>query len=339
MKMQAAIDGFLTDWQLREHSPNTIRLYRSCLGVLARWLTEQGITEVEDVTITHLRAFQLHTSQRPADEVNPSKPTAEGRTLSTATLQSYVKIIKVLFHWLADEEVITRNPALRLQKPHGPKRIKATFTHAHLTALFGACDLSHPLGFRDYVIMLVLLDTGIRVAELCSLTVSGVHEGYLMIFGKGRKEREVGISPTTAKFLWKYINLHRIAEDESVGTLFTNFAGRPLHTFGVNKLIHKAATAAGIEDISVTPHRFRHTFARTWLEQGGELYSLSRLMGHSSVKVTEIYLEDFQSRQARLQHTKFSPLGKFRPPQVGRNRHRYTRRPRQPGDEGESEQD
>jgi len=84
-------------------------------------------------------------------------------------------------------------------------------------------------------------------------------------------------------------------------------------------------------------HKFRHTFARTWLERGGELYSLSRLMGHSSVKVTEIYLEDFQSRQARLQHAKYSPLGQFKPPQAGRRRYRYKRQPHMPADEADGD--
>jgi site-specific recombinase XerD len=348
MQVSEAIEGFLMDWELREHSPNTLRLYRSCLTVFARWLEEQGITEVEDVTVAHLRAFMLHTQQRPADAVNPKKrPDADGRRLSTASLQSYVKSIKVLFRWLVEEEVLVRNPALRLQKPTGPKRVKVTFSHAHLNALFGACDLSHPLGFRDYVLMLVLLDTGIRVAELCSLTLESMHEGYLKVFGKGRKEREVGISPTTAKFLWKYIHQYRLAADDAVTALFTNFAGSPLRPSGVEKLIQRVREAAGITDVPVTPHKFRHTFARTWLERGGELYSLSRLMGHSSVKVTEIYLEDFQSRQARLHHTKYSPVGELKlrtagttaGSKMGTARHTYKHYPRwateDDGEEGE----
>src|SRR5215831_2839022 len=76
-------------------------------------------------------------------------------------------------------------------------------------------------------------------------------------------------------------------------------------------------------DVPVTPHKFRHTFARTWLERGGELYSLSRLMGHSSVKVTEIYLEDFQSRQARLQHTRYSPVGRLKLHKTSKRSHKY----------------
>jgi integrase/recombinase XerD len=328
MKLQAAIQGFLMDWELREHSPNTIRLYRSCLLVLARWLEAAGITDVEEVTIHHLRAFMVHTQQRPIDAENPTKHAdPNGPRLSTATLQTYVKATKVFFRWLVEEEAIARNPALRLQKPNGPKRVKVTFSHDHLNALFGACDLSHPLGFRDYAIMLLLLDTGIRVEELCGLTLDSLHEGYLTIFGKGRKEREFGISPTTAKFIWKYVNQYRVAEDDAVTALFTNFAGRPIHQSGVQKMIHRVAEAAGVTDIAVTPHRFRHTFARTWLERGGELYSLSRLMGHSSVRVTEIYLEDFQSRQARVQHARFSPLSDFKPRKVAVQRHRYKHLP------------
>ncbi len=101
MKLQAAIQGFLMDWELRNHSPNTLRTYRSQLRVVARWLEEQGVTDVEDVTITHLRAFLVHTQQRPASSINPRRPSeASGQTPTVATMQGYVKAIKVLFGWL-----------------------------------------------------------------------------------------------------------------------------------------------------------------------------------------------------------------------------------------------
>jgi integrase/recombinase XerD len=324
MKLEAAIKGFLMDWELRGRSEKTLGLYRSTLLVFARWLAGEVVQDVEEVTIAHLRAFMLHTQTRPADSVNPKKqPAADGRTLSTSALQAYVKSIKVLFHWLVDEEVLVKNPAIRLQKPTGAKRVKVTFKAEHLTALFGACDLSHSLGFRDYTLMLVLLDTGIRISELCDLQLESMHDGFLMIFGKGRKEREVGISPTTAKYLWKYINMHRVAEDDTITALFTGVGGRPLRPSGVEKVIQRIKRAAGVEDIPVTPHKFRHTFARAWLERGGEVYSLSRLLGHSSVKVTELYLEDFTSRQARVHHAKYSALNELKVRKQGRGRQHY----------------
>jgi integrase/recombinase XerD len=228
--------------------------------------------------------------------------------------------------------VLARNPAGRLQKPSGEKRLRVGFSDEHLSALFGVCDLETSLGFRDYTLMLLLLDTGIRVEELCKLTLDDVREGYLTIWGKGRKEREVGISPTTAKFLWKYANLHRAAENDEVRALFTNICGRRLTSSGVEQIFDKVAEAAGLPDnVAVTPHKLRHTFARTWLERGGDVYSLSRLLGHSTVKITEIYLEDFKSRQARVQHAQFSPLGKLLVRQRGHGRHTYNHGPRSGG--------
>jgi integrase/recombinase XerD len=234
--------------------------------------------------------------------------------------------------------VLLKNPALRLQKPTGAKRVKVTFKPDHLTALFGVCDLTHSLGFRDYTMMLVLLDTGIRISELCELQLESMHEGFLLIFGKGRKEREVGISPTTAKFLWKYIHQHRVAADDSVTALFTGVGGQPLHASGAEKVIKRIRIAAGIEDIPVTPHKFRHTFARSWLERGGEVYSLSRLLGHSSVKVTETYLEDFTSRQARVHHTKYSALNDLKVRKQGRGRHHYRHYKQLPSEEVDDDQ-
>jgi site-specific recombinase XerD len=329
MKLEAAKQGFLLDWQLRNRSAKTLYTYGSVLGIVVTWLAEQGIEEVEEVTVAHLRAFLLHTAQRPASSVNPRRPASkDGKPPSIATLQGYVKVIKVWFHWLVDEEVIGKNPAQRLEKPQGEKRIVVSFSDEHLNRLFGVCDLETPLGFRDYTLMLVLLDTGIRVDELCHITVEDVHEGYIKIAGKGRKEREAGISPTTSKFLWKYLNLHRPQADDSVKALFTNIRGLPLTTSGVEQIFDKIRDAAGITDVLVTPHKLRHTFARTWLERGGDIYSLSRLMGHSSVKITEIYLEDFKSRQARAQHAQYSPIGKVRWRQRGHGRHTYNKMPR-----------
>jgi hypothetical protein len=102
---------------------------------------------------------------------------------------------------------------------------------------------------------------------------------------------------------------------------------------GIEQIFDKIAEAAGLgEDVVVTPHKLRHTFARTWLERGGEVYSLSRLMGHSSVKITEIYLEDFRSQQARAQHTQFSPVSKMRVRQRGHGHHIYQCGPRSGGE-------
>jgi site-specific recombinase XerD len=220
MKIRNAIEGFLTDWQLRNRSPTTIRVYRSCLMVLQRWLGSQGIEDVEDITIHHLRAFMLETQNRPAGSVNPRRPPSEDEhTPMSNTLRLYVKVIKVIFNWLVAEEVIVKNPALRLAQPTVEQKLRATFTPLHLQAMFDACDLNSSLGFRDYALMLVLLDTGLRASEVCSLTLDDMHEGYLKVHGKGNKEREAGISPVTSKYLWKYVNQYRTVKSDAIREL------------------------------------------------------------------------------------------------------------------------
>lgn len=328
MKIVKAIEGFLTDWQLRKHSPSTIRVYKSNLMVFCNWATAQGSSDVEDVTIQHLRSFMLETQNRPSGSLNPRRPARkDGAFLKPATLRSYVKSIKLLFKWLVEEEVLTKNPALRLANPQLEHKLVISFQPHHLQAMFDTCDLDTPLGFRDYVLMLVLLDTGLRISEVCSIKVDDVQEGFIKVFGKGSKEREVGISPVTSKFLWKYVNLHRVARGDEIRSLFTNFSGRPLSASGGQQIIERIREAAGITDIPVTPHKFRHTFARSWLERGGDVYSLSRLMGHSSVKITEIYLQDFQSRQARVHHAKYSAVNEVDFRKKRGNKVQYARQP------------
>lgn len=157
--------------------------------MLARFLAAQGTERVSDVTIHELRAFLADTQDRPAGSLNPRRPAArdDGHTNTAATQQTYVKVIKVFFAWLVEEEIIARNPALKLKKPGGPTRIIKTLSRPQLDALFAACDRSTALGFRDFVLMLVLLDTGIRVSELCSLTLDNVRGDHLKIEGKGAK--------------------------------------------------------------------------------------------------------------------------------------------------------
>jgi integrase/recombinase XerD len=111
------------------------------------------------------------------------------------------------------------------------------------------------------------------------------------------------------KLLWKYISHYRKPASKKDAYVFVNHSGQPLTSDGAEQPLIEVKRRAGIEGVRVSAHTFRHTFARMYLEQGGEIYKLSRLMGHSSVEVTEEYLKDFKVRAARQEHDKFSPVG------------------------------
>jgi integrase/recombinase XerD len=311
MKLDDVMNHFLLDCETRGVTPGAMRGYKVQLAFLAKKLEQEcQITDIEQVKIVHLRQFIRVLMNTKADENNPRKPTQE-KPLSPFTVRNYVRAIRTFFQWCVDEELLEVNPSTRLALPKMPSYVIRAFTAEHIDAMLGACDVTTPLGFRDYVMLLVLLDTGMRLAELSGLKMVDVYDRYVKVFGKGRKEREIGLHPEVSKLLWKYIHKYRkpIAPNET--SVFLNRSGKPLLREGVTSVLDAIKRKCGLENVRVSPHTFRHTFAKMYLERGGEIFKLSREMGHSGVQVTEVYLRDFKSTEARQEHVDFSPIGEI----------------------------
>ncbi len=322
MKLSDAVEGFILDRQTRNRSDWTISWYRTRLVALAAFMAEQGITELDSVTTHHLRAFVVQLQHTRANTTNDYKPTSD-EVLKPLTVHGYVRAFKAFFTWCYQEEYLAKDPSARIERPKVPKYLIPSFKPEHLAAMFDSCDLRTPLGFRDYTLLLVLLDSGIRLSEVCGLKLGDVHETYLVVFGKGSKEREVGIGPTTVGAIWKYIHKFRTPKDADEESLFLNHHGEPLLGAGVYEVFRMLKIKAHIEGVRCSPHTLRHTMARMWLENGGEVFSLSRVLGHTSVTITQEYLKEFQSRQAREEHLRFSPVESFK--KRGRKRGRPTK--------------
>ena len=128
------------------------------------------------------------------------------------------------------------------------------------------------------------------------------------MFGKGKKEREIGVSPSVSKVLWKYIHQYRDPVSDAESLVFVNRRGKQLTKSGIDRFLFLLRDKANVTGVRVSAHTFRHTFACTYMENGGEIYKLSRLMGHSSVEVTEEYLKVFNLRAARQNQDRFSAV-------------------------------
>lgn len=313
MKLVEAIKGYLLSRRAKCNE-KTIEWYRQKLSHFCLVMEQEyEITRLEKVTTTHLRLFVEHMKETKANSNNPHKPTRDDVTVRDVTVKGYVQVIKGFFGWCVKEELLKKNPTTNLDNPKVGRYVIKTFTGDQIRAMLAACDISTMIGFRDYTIILLLLDTGIRVSELCGLTLdrvylSVINQAFIKVMGKGRKEREVGISTNVAECLWKYINVHRAPKDKDEQSLFINLFGAPLTLAGVEQMLQEVAKRSGVTGVRVSPHTFRHTFARMFLENGGDVYKLSLLLGHSSVMVTENYLKDFESRNARQDQHKHSPV-------------------------------
>jgi integrase/recombinase XerD len=310
MLLREVLNQYLLDCEVRGQTRETLLWYRRRLGFFVFSMEQWDLAQLEQVQISHLRQFVQRLMSAKANERHPSKPTQE-KALSLQTVRGYVRSIKTFFKWCVDEELLNGNPAARLVQPKAPEYLIPTFNQKHIEIMLASCDQADPLGFRDYVLLLVFLDTGMRLSELCGLRVGDIHDRYVRVFGKGRKEREIGIHPEVGKLLWKYVHKYRKPADSTEEGLFVGRYGEPLKLSGVENMFKRLKRKCGLEEVRVSPHTFRHTFAKMYLEQGGELFKLSREMGHSTVQVTEGYLKQFRSAEARREHTDFSPIGQI----------------------------
>lgn len=308
MKLTEVVSQFMLDLEVKGRTKSTLVDYRHRLGILLQLLQDHcQVTELEDIKIVHLRQVVQHLL---TDEhtYRRGRPCGDGKTMAPSTVRAFVSVFKSFFHWCYLEDLVGADPAGRLASPKVPVRVVPAFHEKHIEMMLEACDITTPLGYRDYVMLLLLLDTGMRVGELLGLKVADVHDRFVKVFGKGRREREIGIHPEVSKLLWKYIHKYRHPVDLNEPLLFLGKGGKPLHFIGVQGIIKRIQHRSGLDNIKFTPHVFRHTFAKMYLDRGGDLFKLSRELGHSRVEITKKYLEDFHSTEARKDHTAFSPI-------------------------------
>jgi integrase/recombinase XerD len=158
--------------------------------------------------------------------------------------------------------------------------------------------------------IMLLYDTGIRLSELISLDFRKIdfNQSCLVVNGKGNRERTVPFGREARRTLWRYMTSFRPEPDSpQVIQMFLTNKGLPLKPRAVQSMLSRLGKRAGISEVRCSPHTLRHTFAKQYLMCGGDVFSLQRILGHSSLEVVKIYINLLSSEICR-QHSKFSPL-------------------------------
>jgi site-specific recombinase XerD len=187
------------------------------------------------------------------------------------------------------------------------------FSQEQIEALRRAARRSHHPR-RDETIVLFLLDTGVRVSELCNLKMSDLDlQGRrCTVIGKGNKRRTIHFGKTAGKFLWQYLREQtRDADDPVFLSDRGKTAGEPLTRSGVQQLIERLGNTAKLQAVRCSPHTFRHTFAVEFLRAGGNVFSLQQMLGHSGLHITNRYVALAQA-DLEHQHQQFSPADRLR---------------------------
>ena len=267
-----------------------------------------GNLNIEAVTADDLRRFIIALQQRQAF-ANHRLTRPQNRLLSAESVASYTRAIKTFFSFLEHEELIASNPMKKVKLPKTPKKVMPVFNEGDLEKLLAQPNKRSNTGYRNYVIMLTLLDTGIRVSELCNLKISDVDlaNGYLRVMGKGAKERYVPIGAKLTKVLLKYLVTRGPGIEDM---FFVTYDGRPLVKKRVQDLIKSYGKKADIKT-RCSPHTFRSTSAVLYLRNGGDPFSLQKRLGHSSLTMTRRY-SVLADSDVKAQHLKYGVVDKLK---------------------------
>ncbi|MFC6653678.1 tyrosine-type recombinase/integrase [Paenibacillus rhizoplanae] len=282
---------FIRSRRLKNLTSNTTTSYSQALGKLYNFLNENDIGKVNEVILEDIQEF----IQTRIDEGN-----------SAPTINKYLRSLRAFFNFLHGAGYLIENPMDTIENLVEEKRILRTLNHKQVKLLLDMPNLSTPAGYRNYVFMLLILDTGLRMEEAITLSIDGIYwtERTLRVFGKGRKERLVPFSDILAVHMDEYLRL-RTETDSS--EFFVNINGQPLKRRTVQEEISDYGKKARIKGVRVSCHTLRYTFARNYVLNGGDVVSLMRIMGHKSLHMAQLYTEMFQTDISK-QHDKFSPV-------------------------------
>lgn len=259
-------------------SVNTRDAYRFDIEKFLGWLADRS-QPLREVSADTLREFM-------ADIHDLGIAPSSKRRLGSG--------LKHFFRYLVAEGYLTDNPTQLLEVPRRSRPLPEVLTLAEIDALIGECDLSTPEGVRNAAMLEMLYSCGLRVSELVNLEISKVFfdEGYVIVYGKGNKQRLVPMSETAADRVKEYLRSVRPSVPMKLSEshiLFLNRRGTRLTRQMVFTVVRAMADAAGIKK-TISPHTLRHSFATHLLEGGANLRAIQQMLGHESIATTEIYL-------------------------------------------------
>lgn len=208
-----------------------------------------------------------------------------------STIARKMACLRSFFKFAQRRGLITNNPAKMVRTPKLERRLPDYLEEREVEALLALPDLGSSSGRRDRAILEVLYSTGIRIGELCGLTLKDVDMigGTIHVHGKGSKERLAPMGRLAVQSVRDYLAARSAPLGaEASGPVFLNKSGKRLGVRGIRRIVEKYAREAGIKK-SISPHTFRHTFATHLLDRGADLRSVQELLGHENISTTQIY--------------------------------------------------
>jgi integrase/recombinase XerD len=285
-------EEFLASCRAKNLSERTVEWYEEKSRRFAEWCSQDGAPDVANLTASHLDAFLIEIKDRG---------------YAPQTVRGFAQVVKTLCRFGYRRGFIADDLAVDLEMPKAPQRIISTFTDDQLAALVAAPDMRRWIGVRDRAILLTMLDTLARASELATLTASSVDlaQRVIKVLGKGGRERQLPLGAITSRALHRYrASVEDLRSDDP---FFISCRGKPLDRQYLRAIVAGYGEKAGITGVRCSPHTLRHTGAKRFILAGGDVFTLQRLLGHTSLAMVRRYVE-LAAVDVALQHARFSPV-------------------------------
>ena len=283
ISFQIAYKTFVLDAEIRRCTKSTLKFHRDKLVAFSKWIEPQGVVNLPDITKQHIRLYLQHL---------------QSRELADHTLHGHMQVLKTFFRFCEAEEFIERSPMHKLAMPKIDKSVRDALSPGDVQRLLDQCQET-----RDAALVLVLFDTGLRLAELIALVGSDIdlNVGSIQVRkGKGGKQRTAYVGVKSRKALLRYYaNRGEPAATERVWLALKG--NTPFTCWGVILLLRRLGESIGKR---VTAHMFRRGFAIEMLRSGSSIYHVAALMGHEEITTLRPYLKlvEQDGQAAHKQH-------------------------------------
>jgi site-specific recombinase XerD len=283
--LQPMLNSFELHLRAEKKSPKTIRTYiEAAQWFASAYLIPNGIFDWADVRTAHVQGWTVALLSRYSDSY----------------ANNQFRALQQFFRWLAteDPDEPRPNPVANLKPPKVGEKLVPVFTEDELAALLVTCKGGGFQNRRDYAIISLFKDAGIRLAEMAGLCVDDVNPATreATVTGKGDKQRTVRFTYDTSRALDRYTRERSKHPMSRASALWLGTRGGPMTPSGIYQMIERRGLAA---DVAVNPHKFRHTFSHNWLDNGGAEGDLMELNGWSSPQMLARYGRSARSARAR----------------------------------------
>lgn len=261
---------------------------------------------INDYTVTLKRFVTFVGADTPFAEIMPRHIRDFLATLNTSnkTVRNAHVTLSSLWTWALADGLCYEHVVRKVTPPEPEQRIIKPLTYEEIKRLIA--EATKRDAKRNRALILFLLDTGVRASELCSLTIESLRGNTVSVLGKGSKEREIPLSANLLQALLDYLSTRKNAGRKA--PLFAVKGERPFKRQSLLKWLVRLGERAGVSNVH--PHRFRHTFAVTYLKNGGDALSLQRLLGHSSLDMVKKYVQ-LASEDLAAIHKRASPVSNW----------------------------